>query len=73
MHNGIIENFRELRERADQERRASSTARPTPKSSRISSTDEMNKGKTPVEAVAATLKQLRGALRSPFCSPAKTT
>ena len=35
VHNGIIENFRELRDELIKRRRRNSPARPTPKSSRI--------------------------------------
>ena len=44
----------------------SSAARPTPKSSRISSPREMKKGRTPAEAVQAALPRLRGAFALAF-------
>jgi len=65
VHNGIIENFRELREEA------------APKGARMESetdtevvahlvTQALEEGKSPKEAVAATLKRLRGAFALAF-------
>jgi glucosamine--fructose-6-phosphate aminotransferase (isomerizing) len=65
VHNGIIENFRELRERliADGAKFGSETD--TEVVAHLV-TAEMNKGKSPVDAVAASLKQLRGAFALAF-------
>lgn len=65
VHNGIIENFRELRERliADGAKFGSETD--TEVVAHLVSA-EMKKGKAPAEAVAATLKQLRGAFALAF-------
>src|SRR3569833_1750217 len=65
VHNGIIENFRELRERliAGGHKFASETD--TEGVAHLV-TDYMQKGKSPVDAVAATLKELRGAFALGF-------
>ncbi|HEX5213479.1 MAG TPA: glutamine--fructose-6-phosphate transaminase (isomerizing) [Pseudolabrys sp.] len=64
-HNGIIENFRELRERLGKNGSKFSSETDTEVVAHLV-TDEMKKGKTPVEAVAAALKQLRGAFALAF-------
>ena len=64
-HNGIIENFRELRERLGKNGSKFSSETDTEVVAHLV-TDEMKKGKTPVAAVAATLKQLRGAFALAF-------
>ena len=65
VHNGIIENFRELRERliAGGHKFASETD--TEVVAHLV-TDYMQKGKSPADAVAATLKELRGAFALGF-------
>ncbi|HWK95722.1 MAG TPA: glutamine--fructose-6-phosphate transaminase (isomerizing) [Pseudolabrys sp.] len=65
VHNGIIENFRELREKliAGGHKFASETD--TEVVAHLV-TDYMQKGKSPVDAVGATLKQLRGAFALAF-------
>ena len=65
VHNGIIENFRELREKliADGAKFGSETD--TEVVAHLV-TAEMNTGKKPADAVAAALKQLRGAFALAF-------
>jgi glucosamine--fructose-6-phosphate aminotransferase (isomerizing) len=65
VHNGIIENFRELRERLIAGGAKFGSETDTEVVAHLVS-DEMKKGKSPVEAVAATLKQLRGAFALAF-------
>jgi glucosamine--fructose-6-phosphate aminotransferase (isomerizing) len=65
VHNGIIENFRELRERLTAAGVTFGSDTDTEVIAHLV-TAEMNTGKTPVEAVAATLKQLRGAFALAF-------
>jgi glucosamine--fructose-6-phosphate aminotransferase (isomerizing) len=64
-HNGIIENFRELRERLGKNGSKFSSETDTEVVAHLV-TAEMKQGKTPVEAVAAALKQLRGAFALAF-------
>jgi glucosamine--fructose-6-phosphate aminotransferase (isomerizing) len=64
-HNGIIENFRELRERLSKNGSKFNSETDTEVVAHLV-TDEMKKGKPPVEAVAAALKQLRGAFALAF-------
>jgi glucosamine--fructose-6-phosphate aminotransferase (isomerizing) len=64
-HNGIIENFRELRERLSKNGSKFSSETDTEVVAHLV-TAEMKQGKTPVEAVAAALKQLRGAFALAF-------
>src|ERR1700690_1097449 len=64
-HNGIIENFRELRERVIKNGAKFGSETDTEVVAHLV-TDEMKKGKPPVEAVAAALKQLRGAFALAF-------
>ena len=64
-HNGIIENFRELRERLTKNGAKFGSETDTEVVAHLV-TDEMKKGKPPVEAVAAALKQLRGAFALAF-------
>jgi len=65
VHNGIIENFRELRERLGKNGSKFSSDTDTEVVAHLV-TEEMKKGKKPDEAVAATLKQLRGAFALAF-------
>jgi glutamine---fructose-6-phosphate transaminase (isomerizing) len=64
-HNGIIENFRELRERLVKNGTKFGSETDTEVVAHLV-TDEMKKGKPPAEAVAAALKQLRGAFALAF-------
>ena len=64
-HNGIIENFRELRERLIKGGAKFGSETDTEVVAHLV-TDEMKQGKAPVEAVAAALKQLRGAFALAF-------
>ena len=64
-HNGIIENFRELRERLSKNGSKFNSETDTEVVAHLV-TDEMKKGKEPAEAVAAALKQLRGAFALAF-------
>src|SRR6185437_3936011 len=64
-HNGIIENFRKLRERLGKNGSKFNSETDTEVVAHLV-TDEMKKGKPPVEAVAAALKQLRGAFALAF-------
>ncbi len=64
-HNGIIENFRELRERLIKSGAKFGSETDTEVVAHLV-TDEMKKGKPPAEAVAAALKQLRGAFALAF-------
>jgi glucosamine--fructose-6-phosphate aminotransferase (isomerizing) len=65
VHNGIIENFRELRESLIAKGAKFSSETDTEVVAHLV-TSEMAKGKSPVDAVAATLKQLRGAFALAF-------
>src|SRR5450759_1079851 len=65
VHNGIIENFRELRERLIQNGAKFSSETDTEVVAHLV-TAELKNGKSPVEAVAASLKQLRGAFALAF-------
>jgi glutamine---fructose-6-phosphate transaminase (isomerizing) len=65
VHNGIIENFRELREKLGKNGAKFGSETDTEVVAHLV-TDEMKKGKTPVQAVDATLKQLRGAFALAF-------
>ena len=64
-HNGIIENFRELRERLIKNGAKFASETDTEVVAHLV-TEEMKKGKPPIEAVAASLKQLRGAFALAF-------
>ncbi len=64
-HNGIIENFRELREALAKNGAKFGSETDTEVVAHLV-TAEMKKGKAPVEAVAAALKQLRGAFALAF-------
>jgi glucosamine--fructose-6-phosphate aminotransferase (isomerizing) len=64
VHNGIIENFRELREEL-RRRARNSRPRPTPRSSRISSPRD-EEGRSPGRGGAAALPRLRGAFALAF-------
>jgi glucosamine--fructose-6-phosphate aminotransferase (isomerizing) len=65
VHNGIIENFRELREELEHKGAQFGTETDTEVVAHLV-TDEMNKGRSPVEAVAAALPRLRGAFALAF-------
>jgi glucosamine--fructose-6-phosphate aminotransferase (isomerizing) len=65
VHNGIIENFRELRERLIASGAKFRSETDTEVVAHLV-TEELNKGKKPVEAVAAALKELRGAFALAF-------
>lgn len=65
VHNGIIENFRELRERLENTGTKFSTETDSEVIAHLV-TAEMNTGKGPVEAVAAALPQMRGAFALAF-------
>jgi glucosamine--fructose-6-phosphate aminotransferase (isomerizing) len=65
VHNGIIENFRELREALIAKGAKFASETDTEVVAHLV-TNEMKSGKSPVEAVAATLKQLRGAFALAF-------
>jgi glutamine---fructose-6-phosphate transaminase (isomerizing) len=65
VHNGIIENFRELREKLGKNGAKFGSETDTEVVAHLV-TDEMKKGKSPVQAVDATLKQLRGAFALAF-------
>ncbi len=60
VHNGIIENFRELREELTANGHVFVTETDTEVIAHLV-THEINKGKQPIDAVAAALPQLRGA------------
>src|ERR1035437_1903725 len=64
-HNAIIENFRELRERLIKNGAKFTSETDTEVVAHLV-TEEMKKGKPPIEAVAASLKQLRGAFALAF-------
>ena len=65
MHNGIIENFRELRDRLAANGCTFTSDTDTEVVAHLV-TEELKSGKTPAEAVAAALKQLRGAFALAF-------
>ena len=65
VHNGIIENFRELREELERKGAKFGTETDTEVVAHLV-TDEMNNGRSPVEAVAAALPRLRGAFALAF-------
>jgi glucosamine--fructose-6-phosphate aminotransferase (isomerizing) len=65
VHNGIIENFRELREELQAKGHKFSTETDTEVVAHLV-TDEMNNGRSPQDAVAATLPRLRGAFALAF-------
>ncbi len=65
VHNGIIENFRELRDGLLKNGAKFGSETDTEVVAHLV-TQEMNGGKTPVEAVATALKQLRGAFALAF-------
>jgi glucosamine--fructose-6-phosphate aminotransferase (isomerizing) len=65
VHNGIIENFRELREGLARNGCKFDSETDTEVVAHLV-TDEMKKGRKPTEAVSATLKQLRGAFALAF-------
>ena len=65
VHNGIIENFRELREELEKKGAKFGSETDTEVIAHLV-TDEMNKGKSPIEAVKAALPRLRGAFALAF-------
>jgi len=65
VHNGIIENFRELREALSKSGIKFGSETDTEVVVHLV-TQEMNKGKSPAQAVEATLSQLRGAFALAF-------
>jgi glutamine---fructose-6-phosphate transaminase (isomerizing) len=65
VHNGIIENFRELRERLGKNGAKFGSDTDTEVVAHLV-TEEMKKGKAPAQAVAAALKELRGAFALAF-------
>ncbi len=65
VHNGIIENFRELREKLIKAGAKFKSETDTEVVAHLV-TEEIKSGKSPVEAVAATLRQLRGAFALAF-------
>lgn len=65
VHNGIIENFRELREELEAEGAKFTTETDTEVVAHLV-TNAMKKGKRPVEAVAESLPKLRGAFALGF-------
>ncbi len=65
VHNGIIENFRELREQLEKEGATFSTETDTEVVAHLV-TGAMKRGKGPVEAVAESLPKLRGAFALGF-------
>src|SRR5437868_2777206 len=65
VHNGIIENFRELREELEKKGAAFHSETDTEVIAHLV-TDEMKSGKSPVEAVKAALPRLRGAFALAF-------
>src|SRR5580700_6210223 len=65
VHNGIIENFRELREELEKKGAVFGTETDTEVIAHLV-TDEMKNGRSPVEAVAAALPRLRGAFALAF-------
>src|SRR5665647_2226279 len=65
VHNGIIENFRELREKLIKDVAKFGSETDTEVVAHLV-TAEIKQGKSPADAVAATLKQLRGAFALAF-------
>ncbi len=65
VHNGIIENFRELRDRLGKNGASFGSDTDTEVVAHLV-TEELKQGKSPADAVAATLKQLRGAFALAF-------
>ena len=65
VHNGIIENFRELREELEKKGAKFGSETDTEVVAHLV-TEEMKKGRTPVEAVEAALPRLRGAFALAF-------
>jgi len=65
VHNGIIENFRELREMLEKKGAAFSSDTDTETVAHLVSM-ELQSGKSPIEAVKAALPQLRGAFALAF-------
>ncbi len=65
VHNGIIENFRELREQLEKDGAQFRSETDTEVVAHLV-TQEMKRGRSPVEAVAAALPRLRGAFALAF-------
>jgi len=70
VHNGIIENFAELRRELQADGAKFQTDTDTEVVAHLV-TEEIKRGASPVEAVKRALPRLRGALRSPSCLPAR--
>ncbi len=66
VHNGIIENFRELRAELEAERRRSFTPRPTPKPSPLLAQSFLDAGLAPRDAAEQTIARLTGAFALAF-------
>src|SRR5437588_7864519 len=65
VHNGIIENFRELREELERKGHTFATETDSEVIAHLV-THEMKQGRAPAQAVAATLPRLRGAFPPAF-------
>ena len=65
VHNGIIENFRELREELSAKGHRFETETDTEVAAFLV-TDELDRGKSPIQAVAAALPRMRGAYALAF-------
>jgi glutamine---fructose-6-phosphate transaminase (isomerizing) len=65
VHNGIIENFRDLRQELEAKGHRFKTETDTEVAAFLV-TDELDRGKSPVEAVAAALPRMRGAYALAF-------
>ena len=65
VHNGIIENFRDLRHELEAKGHRFKTETDTEVAA-ILVTDELDRGKSPIEAVAAALPRMRGAYALAF-------
>ena len=72
VHNGIIENFRELREELEKQGAKFSSETDTEVVAHLV-TQEMKKGRSPVDAVARRCRGCAAHSRSPSCSRARTT
>ena len=71
MHNGIIENFSELRRELENKGAKFATDTDTEVIAHLV-TEEMKRGALPIAAVKAALPRLRGAFALASCSPART-
>ena len=68
VHNGIIENFQELREELGKAGHKFTTETDTETVAHLL-TELLSKGKTPEQAMAITMSKLQGAFSLPSCSP----